>query len=605
MALLASLDSETLRWGKRWLERFGFHVETAATLADAETRLAAGEVEIVVVDDSLRRLGAARAAAAGGPGAPPFPVLALCSGPKDAGVALDEGTADVACKPFAWRLIGQQAARLVRATRAAEELASLRADLSSLQKEQAEDRDGAESALDALTGLPGRKSYERSLENALAAAARTDSALVVLLLDLDRFRQINETWGRQQGNQVLRHVAGRLAACLRGRAVGRQAAGPLVAAVARLEGDTFSMMVSPVRDGDEMLDLGRSVLNALAEPVLLDGVEVYVSASLGMAAAPIHGHSPEVLLHRAELAMAESRRRGGGLCRLYGSDMPPPRERALKIDRLLRRTLERNELELHYQPIVDARSRRIVGAEALLRWRHPELGDVPPLEFIPVAEESGFMVEIGHWVLRTACGQLRAWMDAGLPAIRMAINVSLCQFMRGNLPALLDETLAEARLPPSLLELELSERGVLRGDPDLLRQLHALRARGVRLSVDDFGTGDSAIAYLKRFPLDTLKVDQSFVAGALANPNDAVITSAMIAMAHSLSLRVVAEGVEEQAQVALLEGLQCEELQGYLFSKAVPADEFERLLGGEPMARASRPLRRAGGREWAVNEVDK
>ena len=214
------------------------------------------------------------------------------------------------------------------------------------------------------------------------------------------------------------------------------------------------------------------------------------------------------------------------------------------------------------------------------------------------------MVEIGHWVLRTACRQLRAWMDAGLPAIRMAINVSHCQFMRGNLPALVDETLAETRLPPSLLELELSERGVLRGDPDLLRQLHALRNRGVRLSVDDFGTGDSAIAYLKRFPLDTLKVDQSFVAGALANPNDAVITSAMIAMAHSMSLRVVAEGVEEQAQVTLLEDLQCEELQGYLFSKAVPADEFEGLLGGGQMARTASPLRRAGGREWTVNEVD-
>ena len=203
---------------------------------------------------------------------------------------------------------------------------------------------------------------------------------------------------------------------------------------------------------------------------------------------------------------------------------------------------------------------------------------MPPTEFIPVAEETGFMVDIGKWVLRMACRQLKAWLDEGLPRIRMATNVSLCQLTRGNLPELVDQALAEAGLDPSLLELELSERGVLRSDPETLRQLQAVRRRGVRVSVDDFGTGDSAIAYLKRFPLDTLKVDQSFVAGALTNQDDAAITSAMIAMAHHLRLRVVAEGVEGQKQFDLLDQMDCEEVQGFFFSPPVPAGEFRELL---------------------------
>jgi EAL domain-containing protein (putative c-di-GMP-specific phosphodiesterase class I) len=259
------------------------------------------------------------------------------------------------------------------------------------------------------------------------------------------------------------------------------------------------------------------------------------------------------------------------------------------MDRLLRRTLERNELSLHYQPIVEARSRRIVGAEALLRWSSPELGEVPPVEFIPVAEETGFMVEIGRWVLLTACRQVRSWEAQGLPEIRIAVNVSLCQLTRGNVPQVAEEALFETGLDPRRLELELSERGALRSDPEILRQLQALRRRGIRVSVDDFGTGDSAIAYLKRFPLDTLKVDQSFIAGALSDPDDAAITSAMIAMAHRLRLRVVAEGVEDQRQVDMLNALECEEIQGFFFSKPLPAEAFRELLAAQRGARVTPP----------------
>jgi len=588
LAVLASPHSDTILWGKRWLERFGFRVALATSLEEATRLLAVGDAEIVVSEGSLRgvegaALGAVRGQRDEGE---EIPRLALCATPKEARVALQQNCADVACRPFEWPLIGHRATRLVHAHRTSKELICARADLSSLESERARPDSGS-GFLDPLTGLPRRKPFERSLASALASSARTGGGLAVMLLDLDRFKLINETCGRHRGNEVLRQVSERLTSALRGTPLARRTAGPSTAAVARLDGDAFAMMVSPIGDRDEVAQIGQGVIDALSRPLMVEGAELYVSGSLGTAIAPADGRSPEDLLHRAELAMDEARRRGGGLCRPYHSELTRDRERALMIDRLLRRTLEREELRLHYQPIIDARTRRIVGAEALLRWHHPELGEVPPLEFIPIAEESGFMVEIGGWVLKTACRQLQDWMAAGLGPIRMAVNMSLCQLMRGDLCAAVDEALCEAGIDPALLEIELSERGVLKGDPDVLRQLHALRDRGVRLSVDDFGTGDSAIAYLKRFPLDTLKVDRSFVAGALLNPDDGVIMSAMIAMAHSLHLRVVAEGVEEPEQVSMLEGLACEELQGFFFSKGVSAGEFREMLAGEKGALAA------------------
>jgi diguanylate cyclase (GGDEF)-like protein len=468
----------------------------------------------------------------------------------------------------------------VQAHRTWKELARARGELEGRQERGADGEASHSASLDPLTGLPLRRAYEKILDGALSGNVRTGSELAVLFLDIDRFKLVNETYGRRGGSQMLLQVAERLGACLRRRdLVVRSSSGLVTAAMGRLGGDAFSVMVSPVGGRDEVLLIATTVLDALSAPFALADTEVYLSASVGIALAPADGACAEELLQRAELAMVESRRRGGGLTRFYSRALSDARERALKIDRLLRKTLDRNELSLHYQPLIDARSQRIVGAEALLRWQHPELGNVPPMEFIPFAEETGFMVEIGRWVLRTACRQLREWIDDGLPTIRMATNISLCQLVRGNLPQLVDQALAEARLDPSLLELELSERGALRSDPDILRQLQALRSRGVRISVDDFGTGDSAIAYLKRFPLDTLKVDQSFVKGSSTDADDAAITSAMVAMAHRLRMRVVAEGVETAQQLDMLQDLGCEEVQGFLFSPAAPASIFRELLG--------------------------
>jgi diguanylate cyclase (GGDEF)-like protein len=580
-ALLASGRKETQAWGKRWLEQFGFQVTVAVSLDDAAAILAAG-VDVAILDAAVPRTdsGPAWVALRHMPGGAEVPILGLCSSPAEARRGVAEGCTDVMRKPVEWQLLSQRAIRLVTAHRASTELALTRTELDTLRQScRAEHQPDPAAPLDALTGLPQRRTFEQVLEGGLAGSLRAGSNLAVIFLDLDRFKLINGTYGRLGGSQLLVQVAERLRGCLRKRElVGPRRVGLATAAVARLGGDAFALMVSPVGPREEVALIAQAVLDALSHPCTVNDEDVYASASIGIATAPADGTTAEELLQRAELAMAEAGRRGGSAYRFYSRGLSDARERAMKMDSLLRRTLEKNELSLHYQPIIDVRSRRIVGAEALLRWHSPELGNVPPMEFIPVAEETGFMVDIGAWVIRTAVRQLRQWLAEGVDPIRMAMNVSLCQLTRGNLPELVDEALAEGDLDPSLLELELSERGVLRSDPEILRQLVAVRKRGVRVSVDDFGTGDSAIAYLKKFPLDTLKVDQSFVAGALSNEDDAAITSAMIAMAHRLRLRVVAEGVEQLQQVELLEKLDCEEIQGFYFSPPVPPTEFRALL---------------------------
>jgi EAL domain-containing protein (putative c-di-GMP-specific phosphodiesterase class I) len=359
----------------------------------------------------------------------------------------------------------------------------------------------------------------------------------------------------------------------------RNRPGVSTSALARLSGDEFTLMLTNVEDPENARLLGENAIRTLRNRVRVGDREIFVSASIGAAYFPTHGRDAEQLLHHAEIALAEAKRGGGGMVRLYSESFNKANERTFELKRALLDSFERHELQLHYQPLVLSEG-RIIGAEALLRWEHPQLGSVSPAEFVPVAEESGLMRPIGHWVLRTACGQLRAWMDEGLPPIRMAVNVSLCQLSQGDLPAIVREALEEFQLDPSWLELELSERGVLRSDPDILKQLTDLKEMGVRLSVDDFGTGESAIAYLRRFPLDTLKLDRSYVDGVVGDENDAAIISAMIAMAHQLRLGVVAEGVESKEQLGFLRERGCDEYQGFLFSPAVPAQEFLRLLDG-------------------------
>jgi EAL domain-containing protein (putative c-di-GMP-specific phosphodiesterase class I) len=346
---------------------------------------------------------------------------------------------------------------------------------------------------------------------------------------------------------------------------------------ARVGGGLFAAMLTGLPGWPETKATVRLLLDRISGRYFAGEEEISLTASVGVALAPADGLTAEAMLQKAELAASEAVETGAAI-RFYGQSSHRVTERSRAITRLLPNALARGEFQLHYQPLVEDSTVRVSAAEALLRWESAELGSVSPSEFVPLAEEAALMVGIGSWVLRTAWRQVKAWQEQGLPPTRIAVNVSLCQLVRGDLAQLVREVLGETGVDPSLLELELSERGVLRSDPEILRQLRAIRALGVGLAIDDFGTGNSAVAYLKQFPIDVLKIDQSFVRGVSSSSEDAAITSATIAMARQLGLRVVAEGVEEAGQRDFLRRNGCSEYQGFLFSPAVPPEAFAELL---------------------------
>jgi EAL domain-containing protein (putative c-di-GMP-specific phosphodiesterase class I) len=378
-------------------------------------------------------------------------------------------------------------------------------------------------------------------------------------------------------NSLLQQVAQRLIAGLRSEEVLNAAAGPSMSMAARIGGGLFAAMLTGLPGWQETKATVRLLLDRISGRYFAGDEEISLTASVGVAVAPGDGLTAETMIQKAELAACEAVESGAAV-RFYSQTSHRVTERSRAIIRLLPNALARGEFQLHYQPLIEDSVVRISAAEALLRWQSPELGAVSPSEFVPLAEEAALMVGIGSWVLRTAWRQVRAWQEQGLPSTRIAVNVSLCQLVRGDLAQLVREVLDETGIDPSLLELELSERGVLRSDPEILRQLRAIRALGVRLAIDDFGTGNSAVAYLKQFPIDVLKIDQSFVRGVASSSEDAAITSATIAMARQLGLRVVAEGVEETGQRDFLRRNGCSEYQGFLFSPAVPPEAFAEML---------------------------
>jgi diguanylate cyclase (GGDEF)-like protein len=586
LALLVSEDFEAWRWGARWLDHLGFDVVASDERSHEPPQPASGDPTTVLLLDLrcargrklLDRMSADRADVA-------MPVLALCSRPQEIAAALERAVTDIARHPFDWRIVARRAARLATAVEAGEVLERLREQLTDIHRlaADAEARLQRNSRLDRLTGLPNRPAFEALLAEALPAA-REAGHLAVLVVDLDRFRRVNDGFGKVGGDGVLRQVAERLCAHLhRPRLLSATTAGVVTSAVARLAGDRFGVLLSPVGGAEEVEEEARRLLESFAPPFALAGQEVYLSASVGLALSPGDGLAADHLLHNAELALGEVKAHGGGLIGFRRGDGDGQSHRSLEISRLLHGAVERGELEVWYQPFVDGDGGRVQAAEALLRWFSPELGEVPPLEFVPVAEESGLMGSLGRWVLASACRQLRSWLDAGVPRLRVAVNVSICQLIGGDLAADVEAVLRDTGIDPGLLELELSERGVLRNEPQILRQLEAVRRLGVRLSVDDFGTGNSAIGYLKQFPLDTLKIDRSYVGGVAGCADDAVIATATIAMAHGLRLRVVAEGVEHEAQRRFFVDRGCEELQGFLFARPMPASRLGALLLREPV----------------------
>jgi diguanylate cyclase (GGDEF)-like protein/PAS domain S-box-containing protein len=435
---------------------------------------------------------------------------------------------------------------------------------------------------DTLTGLPNRLLFTEQLIKAVAHAERNGQQLAIMFIDLDDFKRVNDTLGHGAGDDLLKQIGARLASSIRG--LDSVTHGGLDSnfsmdgnTIARLGGDEFIVLLNNVQQ-NVAGSVARRLVAALAEPVTVLGNELYVSCSVGVATYPGDGNDIETLLMNADTAMYRAKEAGRGGFQFYDRSMNARARERLQMETLLRHAIERNEFVLHYQPRVDLASGRIVGAEALIRWQHPERGLLPPKEFIPLAEEAHLVIPIAEWVIGAVCQQIAAWQAAGLRPIPVAVNLAAPHLRERALPELVERVLREHALPSSLLEIEVTE-SILMHDPELsLANARRLAELGVKLSIDDFGTGYSSLSYLKRLPIASLKIDQSFVRDIATDPDDAAIITAIIAMAHSLNLRVVAEGVETEAQRAFLKSHRCDEFQGFLFGHPVAASEFARSM---------------------------
>jgi diguanylate cyclase (GGDEF)-like protein/PAS domain S-box-containing protein len=420
---------------------------------------------------------------------------------------------------------------------------------------------------DPLTGLPNRLLLHDRLAHALTGARRHGRKLAIVLLDLDMFKIINDGLGHEVGDDLLQKVGERLAHCIREEDT-----------LARLGGDEFAVLLEEVADGDSAAIVAEHIRQALSKPFLLEQQEIFVTASMGISVFPADGDSPRTLLKNADTAMYRAKERGRNAYEFYSREFTRSAVRHLSLENGLRRALRRQEFVLYYQPQYAADSGDIVGLEALLRWWHPHKGMVSPGEFIPVAEESGLIVPIGEWVLNEALRQYRNWRQEGLEPGRVAVNISGRQMEQRNILETLAGALKETGVPPKCLELELTESIIMRRIGETVTLLHRMKAMGVQIAIDDFGTGYSSLNYLKRFPIDRLKIDQSFVRDLPDDADDSAICSAVIALARSLNLQVTAEGVETEAQMEFLREKGCDELQGYLFSQPLPARRVEEIL---------------------------
>ena len=420
---------------------------------------------------------------------------------------------------------------------------------------------------DALTSLPNRAMFNDVLNLAIQNARRYERNFAVLFIDLDRFKNINDTLGHDAGDKLLQEMGTRLTQTVRSSDV-----------VARLGGDEFVVLVQEVAEPKQVAAVARKVLSALVQPMSIQGQECRVTASIGICTYPSEGHDEQSLMKNADIAMYRAKEDGKNNYKFYSEEINIHTFERLALETALRRGLERSEFFLHYQAKLDLNTERITGVEALVRWQHPDLGVVPPVQFIPLAEETGLIVPIGKWVLNTACVQNVAWQREGLPPLCMAVNLSARQFADEDLLKDIAEALEKSGMKPELLELELTESMVIQNAERAGRVLGEIKKMGARLAIDDFGVGYSSLTHLKRFPIDTLKVDRSFIRDLPQNAEDKALTEAIIAMGKSLNLTVVAEGVETLEQQTFLHDHACDEMQGFFFSKPIPSDQFAELL---------------------------
>ena len=473
-----------------------------------------------------------------------------------------------ACAPFEKNLIrrdGSCIPVLFGAVLHEEEIACFIVDLS--QNKQTQEKLNHLAYHDALTDLPNQVLFKDRLKQAIALSRRNDQMQAVLLLNLDRFKTVNDSLGYTAGDRLLQSVAQRLTSCVRESDT-----------VARFGGDEFAILLTHISRAQDAANAARAIKEALDQAFLFDDQEVFVSSSIGIAVYPHDGRDTASLLKNAGAAVDRAKVQGGNNYQFYTAGGTTRALKQLVLESNLRGGLERGEFVVHYQPQVDTRSFQLVGMEALVRWNHPSLGLLYPKEFITLAEDSGLIIQLGDWALRAACAQSMAWQDAGLAPMRLSVNFSARQFQQATFISSVAETLKQTNLDPRWLELELTESSIMKDPEQAIEKLHEFKLMGIRVAIDDFGTGYSSLNYLKRFPIDTLKIDRSFVSDICKDRHDTAIVRAIITLGHALDLTVVAEGVETQEQLQYLSSLECDVVQGFLFSKSLTASAFEELL---------------------------
>jgi diguanylate cyclase (GGDEF)-like protein len=429
---------------------------------------------------------------------------------------------------------------------------------------------------DGLTGLPNRALFEECLKQRLLMNERQKAKTAVMFIDVDDFKRVNDTLGHSYGDKLLKKIAERLNSNTRkSDSITRHRENDMYS---RRGGDEFTVMLSVIKEFEDAAVVAGRIIHAMSDPFMLDGREILVTVSIGIAIYPDDGEDVDTILKNADAAMYDAKERGKNNYQYYRHSMNATTLERLNIEGDIKKALERGEFILHYQPQVDTLTRKVVGVEALIRWKHPEKGMVSPLDFIPVAEQTGLIIPISDWVVETACRQNRIWQEEGVADIPVSVNLTSHQFQQKNFIKNLIDLLEKTGLPPQSLHLEITESTLMKNTEMSFVNLYELSHLGLSMIIDDFGTGYSSLSYLKRFPIHAIKIDRSFVKDINTSADDAAIASAIISMAHTMNIKVVAEGVETEEQLTFLQERGCDEIQGYLFSRPLPADEITTYL---------------------------
>ncbi|HEV7397690.1 MAG TPA: EAL domain-containing protein [Pyrinomonadaceae bacterium] len=548
-----------------------YHCTSAASAEDALLVLSEIDFEVVISDINMTGISGLDLLPQVHDACPDAAVI-MISGQQTIETAIEAirgGAFDYIMKPLDLNHVEAAVARARRHHRLLQQKRSYENNLEELVRERAAQLEHL-SYHDALTGLPNRILFQDRVDQALSAAQPSGRIIGIVFLSLDRFKKINDTLGHTFGDYCLTEVAARLQRCIKKGDT-----------IARFDGDEFALLLTQIVGTEDLVELAQLMAEALKPSFHLKDREVFVTASMGMSIFPDDGHDSTTVLKNAGAALHMTKMLGGNNYRFYTSDMNARAMKRLELETNLRRAIERQELEVYYQPQVEYKSGTVVGAEALVRWHHPQLGFLPPSEFIPLAEDTGLIEQLGQWVMRTACAEACSWHAAGFADLSISVNVSSREFRQPEFYERLVGILSETGLDARRLELELTETSIMDNTTAAVDLLRRIRKLGVMIAIDDFGTGYSSLSYLKRLPIDTLKLDRSFVNGATTDPDDAALVMAVITLAHNLRLKVIAEGVETEEHLRFLRLLRCDGGQGYLFGKPMPAAVFRSSLDQE------------------------